>query len=84
MAQQKKPNILLIMADDVGCLTWAPTIAASWVPRRPTSTALRAMVSCLQIAMPRRAAPRDACWISVWRNRSGGSEDDSQRPSRRG
>jgi hypothetical protein len=34
-----KPNIVPIMADDIGCSTWVPTIAESWAARRPISTA---------------------------------------------
>jgi len=43
MAEQKKPNVLLIMSDDVGWFDVGATFSASWVQRHPISTALRMM-----------------------------------------
>jgi hypothetical protein len=39
--QQRRPNILVIMGDDVGGLTSVPTIAESCRERRQTSTSWR-------------------------------------------
>lgn len=36
--QAGKPNIVVIMGDDIGWYNIAPTIRASWPAARPTST----------------------------------------------
>ena len=52
-----KPNLLVIMSDDVGITNIsAYSRAVWWAIKRPTSTESPTLVCCLQIITPNRAA----------------------------
>ena len=58
VAQEKKPNILFIMGDDIGLMQVAPIIKVGRLGKHRTSTALRMRAASSPTTMRCRAARR--------------------------
>jgi uncharacterized membrane protein AbrB (regulator of aidB expression) len=59
-AQAKKPNILVIMGDDIGWYNTSITTAVTWVTKPLTSTASAKRAACFLLGTGSKAVPQAA------------------------